>query len=205
MLTQTERLRALRRVRAFAGLDDSAMAGLEACLKWREFGTGDTLYRQGDSGDSLAIVASGMLAATIALQRGGQYELGRIAPGGIVGEMVCVDPAPRSATVTAVEPTVIAELGRDALTAVRSGAPKVYAAIMRAVIQVVGLRLRQLDYRVDVELAGTSAGPPEESTAAAPRSTAGSAAAALPRSVSGPISKRRDGFLGLIDKLLGES
>jgi CRP-like cAMP-binding protein len=202
MLSESERMSALRRGRAFGGLDDAALVGLRACLRWRELGTGETLYRQGDCGDALAIVASGMLAATITLQRGGQYELGRIAPGSIVGEMVCVDPAPRSATVTAMEPTVIAELGRDALTALRNGAPKVYAAIMRAVIQVVGLRLRELDYRIDAELGGGTA----TDSGTAPGLAAGAKKrSASPLSVAQAPAKKRDGFLGLIDRILGTS
>jgi signal-transduction protein with cAMP-binding, CBS, and nucleotidyltransferase domain len=218
MLTPPERVAALRRVPAFSRLDDSAVAGLGVCLRWRDFGAGQTLYRQGDPGDSLAIVASGALLVTVALQDGGQYDLAYVTSGGIVGEMVCFDPAPRSATVTAVEPTVIAELSRDGLTGLRSGAPKVYAAVMKAVLQVVGSRLREMNHRIDDEVSGRTPEPDVDrptldaismdrptleklSAAGAGRTT--QAADRAPRSAAAGTPKTRDGFRGLIDKLLG--
>jgi CRP-like cAMP-binding protein len=85
MLTPAERKLALRRVPAFAELDDVSLRGLEICLRWREYQAGETIYQQGNEGDSLAIVAVGVLAATVKLQRGGEYELGCILPGDIVG------------------------------------------------------------------------------------------------------------------------
>jgi CRP-like cAMP-binding protein len=160
------------------------------------------LYRQGEAGDSLAFVVSGALVVTVAPETGGEYELGRVTTGGIVGEMVCIDPAPRSATVTAVQPTLIAELRRDGLTALRSGAPKVYSAVMRAVIRVVGLRLRELDGRIDTELEGSAGERSKGAQAQAPM------AESVPVSTghaAGDLPKKRDGFLGLIDRLLGTS
>jgi len=202
MLTPPQRVAALRRVPAFSGLDDSALAGLGVCLRWREFSTGQALYRQGEPGDSLAIVASGALLVTVALQRGGQYDLAYVTAGGIVGEMVCFDPAPRSATVTAVEPTVIAELSRDGLSGLRGGAPKVYAAVMKAVLQVVGSRLREMNRRIDDEVNGRAMEPavdrPTLDAISIERPTLdGVSAAGAPLT-----SKKRDGFRGLIDKLL---
>ncbi|MBN1605324.1 MAG: cyclic nucleotide-binding domain-containing protein [Polyangiaceae bacterium] len=222
MVTPPERLAALRRVPAFSGLDDSALAGLGVCLRWREFGAGQALYRQGEPGDSLAIVASGALLVTVALQHGGQYDLAYVTAGGIVGEMVCFDPAPRSATVKAVEPTVIAELSRDGLTGLRGGAPKVYAAVMKAVLQVVGSRLRQMNHRIDHEQNGRTDEPdidrptldaismdrpgmdrPTQDRLSVSRLTVDRSSLDRP-SVAQPVaSKKRDGFRGLVDKLLG--
>jgi CRP/FNR family cyclic AMP-dependent transcriptional regulator len=218
MLTPPERVAALRRVPAFSGLDDSAFAGLGVCLRWREFGAGQALYRQGEAGDSLAVVASGALLVTVALQGGGPYDLAYVTAGGIVGEMVCVDPAPRSATVTAVEPTVVAELSRDGLTGLRYGAPKVYAAVMKAVLQVVGSRLREMNHRIDAEVHGRTPEPDVdrptldaisvdrltlERLSAAGASPPSQAGDRPPRSGAAGAPKKRDGFKGLIDKLLG--
>ena len=204
MLTQGDRMLALRQVPAFAGLDHTAMAGLLVCLRWRQFGDGEPLYRQGEAGDSLAIVVSGTLVVTVGLEKGGEYELARVMSGGIVGEMVCIDPAPRSATVTAVGPTLIAELKRDGLTALRSGAPRVYSAIMREVIRVVGLRLRELDHRIDVELGGKPGQMSKTKGLAAQASPALQATPSMRQGV-GDLPKKRDGFMGLIDRLLGSS
>jgi len=196
VIERAERARALRQVPAFAALGDEELRGLLACLRWRELAAGEALYRQGEPGDRLAILAAGALVATVALARGGDCELGRVAPGGIVGEMVCLDPAPRSATVVATEPSVVAELGRDGLTGLRLGAPRAYAAVMRAVLEIVGRRLRELDDRIDLELGGA----PTEARAPAPP-----APAAAPAGDAAPPRPHRDGFRGLLDRILGGS
>jgi CRP-like cAMP-binding protein len=230
MLSPQQRSVALRQVPAFSGLDDNALGALQVCLRWREFAAGQRLYRQGEAGDSLALVAAGALSVTVSIQSGEPYELARVSAGGMVGEMVCVDPAPRSATVAAVEPTVIAELSRDGLTGLRSGAPKVYAAVMRAVIQVVGSRLREMNRRIDDEQGGAEAEsapgrptldrvsvvgrPTLDRVSVAERPTLDRVSVSRPsvdkvsmgrpsRSGAEESPKKRDGFRGLIDKLLG--
>jgi CRP/FNR family transcriptional regulator len=142
----------LRRVPVFATLDDATLGSLARCLRWRPVRVADALYRQGDPGDSMAFVLEGELVARVHLDHGGELEIETIPVGGIVGEMVCFEPALRSATVAAAVPSVVAELGRDALVGLRLGAPEVYARLVRRVITVVAARLRQVNDRIDAEL-----------------------------------------------------
>lgn len=60
-------------------------------------GAGAELFRQGDPADLMYVLIKGEARILV-----GQREIERLRPGGIVGEMALVDPAPRSATVEAV-------------------------------------------------------------------------------------------------------
>jgi CRP-like cAMP-binding protein len=188
MTVASERPQALRRLPLFEKVDDASMRQVLMCIRFRVLNRGDTLYKEGEAGDSMGIVLEGTLVAKSKLKRGGDFELERTSVGGLVGEMVCVDPAPRSATVTAMQQSVIAELNRDGLMALRAGAPKVYALLMRNIIAVVSRRLRAVDDRIDAEL-GPVGAPPKQK--AAPKRQADEKPAST------------DGFAGFLDRLLG--
>jgi len=58
--------------------------------------SGDVLFREGDSGDKMFAVIEGEIELS---RHGAEIEV--VAPGGILGELALVDPAPRSATARA--------------------------------------------------------------------------------------------------------
>jgi CRP-like cAMP-binding protein len=69
------------------------------------------LFREGDDGDVMFAVVEGELA----VERDGRL-LEVIGPGEIIGELALIDPSPRSATVTAREPTRVVRVDRDHFT-----------------------------------------------------------------------------------------
>lgn len=159
MRTPDERRGGLRGVGAFARVATADLDTLLTCLRWRTLSPGDVLFQEGEYGDALVIVADGSLSVQV--RRGdGPVEIARVGRGELVGEMACVDPAPRSATLVALSPVVVAELSRDALRALRDGAPAVSALVVGAVIREVTRRLREIEGRVDREVVAPSRPPP---------------------------------------------
>ena len=71
------------------------------------------MIREGVPLASVLVVLQGLASVTLA----GGREVARIGAGEVLGEMSMIDNRPPSATVTAVEPTVLLELGRTALDA----------------------------------------------------------------------------------------
>lgn len=159
MRTADERREGLRGVAAFSRLPPPDLDTLLTCLRWRTLGPGDVLFREGEYGDALVVVAEGTLAVQVR-QGDVPVEVARVGRGELVGEMACVDPAPRSATLVALSPVVVAELSRDALRALRGGAPAVSAVVVGAVIREVTRRLREIEGRVDREVVPPSRPPP---------------------------------------------
>jgi len=119
-------------------------------------------------------------------------EIARVGSGELVGEMACIDPAPRSATLVALSPAVVAELSRDALHAMRAGAPALSALVVGAVIREVTRRLRDIEARVDREVSPSRPPPSPPS----------------PPSPTSPASERppeRSGLQRLFDRVRGRA
>ncbi len=138
----------------FAALDDVDVDAVLAVIKARRGAPGDVLFRQGDVGSTLIFIESGQLAAIVRQPSGSDLEIARFGPGEVVGEMALLDPAPRSATVTAVKATLVYEFSRDALVRLRQEAPRAAAGLVRAVIRDVTRRLREINKRIEAQLDG---------------------------------------------------
>ena len=98
----------------------------------RAMSPGETLFRQGDAGDRLYVVLRGRLCALIASDDGTVQRLGEVGPGELVGETALLLGAPRSATVEAVEPTVLAALDASAWRQLAAEFPGLESAVARA-------------------------------------------------------------------------
>ncbi|MFO0651226.1 MAG: cyclic nucleotide-binding domain-containing protein [Polyangiales bacterium] len=142
----------IRRMPVFSALSTRDLDDLLACLRWRTLAPGDTLYRQGDLGETMAFITEGTVAV-LASSGATQHELARLSVGSAIGEMACLDPAPRSATVTSVDDVVVAELSRDGLDALSTHAPGVAALLVGEVIRNVAVKVRGVNERIDAVLA----------------------------------------------------
>jgi predicted acylesterase/phospholipase RssA len=85
---------------------------------------GATLFRQGDEGDSLAVITSGRLRLVVENEHGdvSYHDLG---PDQIVGELALITGEPRNATVIAVRDSVLYRLGRAQFERCASANPAV--------------------------------------------------------------------------------
>lgn len=100
-----------------------------------EYKPGDVLVAQSSSDNSLLLIISGEVAIAI----NGRNVASRSA-GESIGEMTLASPgAPRSATVTAVKPTLIALLSEERFAEVASAFPHIWKPIAKVVCE----RLRQ--------------------------------------------------------------
>lgn len=139
-----------------------AFQALVPHLPPRRLRAGEVLFQEGDPGDAMAIVSGGRLALEVAVKGAPPEVLGVLGEGDVVGEMTCLDPAPRSATVRALEDAEVRLLDRGMLTMLRERSPATWVAVVRAVIAQVGDRVRDADRRVEemsfaVRLAGGEA------------------------------------------------
>ncbi|MCL2809842.1 MAG: GGDEF domain-containing protein [Treponema sp.] len=67
----------------------------------------DTLFNEGDSGEDIYILHSGLLSASALQSDGNARWLFNINPGDFLGEMSIIAHEPRSATITALEDSIV--------------------------------------------------------------------------------------------------
>jgi hypothetical protein len=98
----------LRSIDMFARLPASTLEGLARSLRPIRLATGEVLIREGDSGDAYFAVADGRFEVS---QSGVvRNEVGR---GVGIGEIALLHDVPRTATVTAMSPSLVYALPRD--------------------------------------------------------------------------------------------
>ncbi len=99
----------LRGIPLFAPIEPKSLERIAQQLVKVEVAAGDTVIREGDAGDRFYVVESGGATATF----GGKV-LSVMEVGDPFGEIALLRDVPRTATVTADEPTVLLALEREA-------------------------------------------------------------------------------------------
>jgi len=129
-------LDALAQAAIFRGLPREALVRLLEVGHQRRFGAGSVLLRQGDPSDLLHVILRGRVRVEYAAPgHPTPLFLRELGPGEVVGEMGLLDNAPRSATVTAIDPVTTPELGFPAMAVTAVQHPHVAAALLRTLSQ----------------------------------------------------------------------
>lgn len=130
-----ERVAVLQRVDLFAGVPGPVLVGVARALDEVRFSSGQPVIVRGALEDWLFIVATGLVRVHI-----GETTLAERGPGAIFGELAILSPAARSASVTAVEPSLLLRLRRQPFEELLNDR----AEIGRAVIFGLARRLQEL-------------------------------------------------------------
>lgn len=99
---------------------------------------GTLIIRENDPGETAYIIESGKVEITKD-SNGKPVHIAFLQAGSTFGEMGMVDDLPRSASVTAVEETVVREFHRDDLYAAMKDSPDVFSRFLRSIFD----RLRE--------------------------------------------------------------
>ena len=91
----------LSRVPLLSSLDRDQLASLADACAMREVRAGDAVFRKGDPGDALYIVASGTVEAVLDEGSTSERVVSSFVPGDVFGEMALITGQRRSATVRA--------------------------------------------------------------------------------------------------------
>jgi CRP/FNR family transcriptional regulator len=122
----------VRRAPLLAALDDESAEGLLAQMTPHRMERGDVLFREGDRGDSLYVIADGKVKLGRTSADGRENLVAILGPGEMFGELSLFDPGPRTMTATAVAETELLGLSNDSLTRILGGNPEVAKALLAA-------------------------------------------------------------------------
>ena len=122
----------LTRVPLFEEIDRFALARLAAHLDPLELAAGETVCRQGEPGDCLYVVATGLLGVHVHDADGRvSRRIDGLGPGDFFGEMALLTGEPRSATVRAETPSRVLRLERERFETLVRTQPSSFLAIAR--------------------------------------------------------------------------
>ncbi len=138
----TIRTRLRRFVPLFSQFDQDELTRLVQVMDARTVRAREVVFRQGDRGESIVILAKGEIVLSVLGAEGEQVEIERLRDGGFFGEMSALNRTPRNVTATAATECELLELTRDYLEAVAIAHPRVWdvlAEVQRARQAPVGV------------------------------------------------------------------
>lgn len=135
MTESTFAIEALRRCALFARVDDEILALCASSLRIRRYRKNETIFHQGDPGDSLYIIESGSVKIVLPSPEGEEGAIiATLSRADFFGELALLDGAPHSATAVAIEPTEALVLRRDRFEELVETEPLLRKALFAALV-----------------------------------------------------------------------
>lgn len=129
--THDSRLRLLKQVELFAGIEVETLRQLAEQMTRRDFAAGETLISAGQPGRSMFVMSEGLVSVRIP-QGQNELDVAAFCPGDFFGEMSLLTGEPRSATVVAVTETVAFEIDKSDIELVLEATPSAADALSSA-------------------------------------------------------------------------
>jgi CRP-like cAMP-binding protein len=144
-------LRALEEAPFFAGMGGEDLAAVAAHAEWVSYGPGQRIFGEGEAATRFLLLEDGLVDLSFREGQGGTQPspLQTVRHRGqALGWSALVEPYAYRATATAVQPTRLLAMDRDVLERRAATHPDFGAALMRAVLGLVGDRLRATRFRL---------------------------------------------------------
>lgn len=135
-MARNEKLDLLHRIPLFSGFDRRRLERLGMLADEVDVPAGKVLMRQGDIGADMMVLVRG----SVSVERDGS-RINTLGPGDFFGEIALVDGGPRTATVSAEEPSTLLVITHRDFHSMMDEFPEVAGQVMNALAN----RVRTLD------------------------------------------------------------
>lgn len=136
-----------------AGMSPSELATMKALLERHAYSRGDIVFREGDEGRELFIIAKGSASVRIRLPGENRHvRLVTFAPGTVFGELALLDQGARSATVEADDDLICYVLSHARFTGLATEHPAIAIKLLASLGRELSARLRRANrtiYQLD--------------------------------------------------------
>lgn len=120
----------LKHVPLFAELATAELASIAAASRRKRYPKASIVFHEGDRGDYLCVILSGRVKVSLLGSHGRETIIRTLGRLDFLGEMALIDEAPRSATVTAIEPVEVLEIVREPFLALMRQEPGLALKVM---------------------------------------------------------------------------
>ena len=128
----------------FADFSDEELFSIFKMSGKERYGVGEAVIQEGTSGTKMYIIVSGQVKV-VKVVHGKEIEFKRLGEGDCFGEMAIIDKMPRSASVVALEPTVVIAINEVVL---RVSDPPLCLKLYKNLAAIISEKLRWSDARV---------------------------------------------------------
>ncbi|MGM0576538.1 MAG: cyclic nucleotide-binding domain-containing protein [Myxococcota bacterium] len=133
MLSTVARLMLLKSVETFRRVPDRELADVAILAREESTQPGEPVLEQGETCSTMYVVVSG----EVRVHAGGR-NITTLGPRAVFGELSVLAPAPRAASVTATEETLLLALDHESLYEVMSD----HVSVARGIIEAMAERIR---------------------------------------------------------------
>lgn len=127
----------------FSELDAQELAALEKFMFFNKIEAGEFVFKEGEKGDYVCFVASGVLEVIKFNQQGQAVVITTLAKGGSIGEMSLIDKLTRSASVRTRTAASLVVLTRKGFEMVLKLHPQIGIKILRGIASLLSVNLRK--------------------------------------------------------------
>jgi len=120
-----------------ASLPEPQVRELLSLARRRRFDRHEVVFHEGDPGDAVHLINRGRVGLRVTTPLGDTVTLRILGPGAVFGELALLDPAPRNATVVALERTETLALHRDHFDELRRQHPEVDRILLDSLVTEV--------------------------------------------------------------------
>jgi CRP/FNR family transcriptional regulator, cyclic AMP receptor protein len=142
----------LKQIAVLQGMDNDALTRFAAALEEKQFGGGETIFAEGDAGDSMYFIVQGCVRIEKRAQAGGTAHktLAVLEAGDYFGEMALLDQKPRSAAAVAAGDVRILRYSKAAFDEVQGESSLAAMSVLFAMIRTSSERIRRLSAQLVV-------------------------------------------------------
>ncbi len=138
----------------FAGLQPQTLQLLQSCVQRRFFESGETIFIAGTPGDSLMLIARGVVRIDLTLAHGHRIHMATFGRGQFFGEMSFLDHHAHSAEVVAAADCELLILPRPDFDALASRDPALASHVFASLSMALAERLRHTNEELRAMQAG---------------------------------------------------
>jgi small-conductance mechanosensitive channel/CRP-like cAMP-binding protein len=150
-----DQVRQLAQLSLFSTLTPDELTQVSSRMIVHHLAAEDRVVTQGDPGESMFLLAEGLLKVSIRQEDGRDLEVAELGPGSVFGERSLLTGEARSASVACATDAVICEIPKDAISALLAANPELAQAFSREMVtrDTQNKRTRLQKRELDAQLA----------------------------------------------------